>query len=356
MQGNNTTSPHDIQDWATSEAGRKEIDQSAARTRRAILRNGNGEPGSAKDLPEFDGTWEPVTLAQLNMRPQNDKPWLVNELLPHDGMSLLAGMPKAGKSTISRCLAVAVAGEKPTWLGKPVNEGTVLHLALEERKETVVNHYNQLNAPADRIILIEDPWPKPKNPLEKLQSLISRFHPALVIIDPLIRCAAVRNTNDYAEVSEVLDSYISLVRRFQTHIMFVHHANKHGGEFGNEVMGSQAITGGVDTIISLKNAGGQRMFRAWGRDGVDIPDTMLTLENGWMEVIGTNTAARAHDLRNEVIDLLNESEEPLAKDEIQKTLACRRQTLIEVLDEAVSNGVIREVKGGESGRKTLYEI
>ena len=356
MQGNNTTSPHDNQEWATSEAGRKEIDQSAARMRQAIVRNGNGELGRAKDLPEFDGTWKPVTLAELNMRPQNDKPWLVNELLPHDGMSLLAGMPKAGKSTISRCLAVAVAGEQSTWLGKAVNEGTVLHLALEERMETVLNHYNQLNAPADRIILIEDPWPKPKNPLEKLQYLISRYQPALVIIDPLIRCAAVRNTNDYAEVSEALDSYISLVRRFQTHIMFVHHANKHGGEFGNEVMGSQAITGGVDTIISLKNAGGQRLFRAWGRDGVDIPDTMLTLENGWMEVIGTKTAVRAHDLRNEVIDLLNESEEPLAKDEIQKKLTCRRQTLIEVLDEAVSDGAIRAVKGGESGRKILYEI
>ena len=352
---NDTTLRQSIQDWGSSEEGRKTIDESAARTRHDIARNGNGELGHAEDLPEFDGTWKPMTLAELNLKPQYDRPWLVNELLPYDGMSLLAGTPKAGKSTLSRCLAVAVAGEKSTWLGKAVNEGTVLHLALEERMETVLNHYNQLNAPADRIILIEDPWPKPKNPLEKLQSLISRFHPALVIIDPLIRCAAVRNTNDYAEVSEALDSYISLVRRFQTHIMFVHHANKHGGEFGNEVMGSQAITGGVDTVISLKNAGGQRMFRAWGRDGVDIPDTMLTLENGWMEVIGTKTEARAHDLRNEVIDLLNESKEPLAKDVIQKKLACRRQTLIEVLDEAVSNGAIREVKGGESGRKILYE-
>ena len=251
---NDTTPPHDIQDWATSEEGRKEIDQSAVRMRRNIVRNGNGELGRAKDLSEFDGTWESVTLAELNMRPQNDRPWLVNELLPYDGMSLLAGTPKAGKSTLSRCLATAVAGEKSTWLGKAVNEGTVLHLPLEERMETVLNHYNVLNAPADRIVLIEDPWPKPKDPVAKLQSLISELHPVLVIIDPLIRCVEIRNTNDYAEVSEALDPYISLVRRFKTHIMFIHHANKHGGEFGNEVMGTQAITGGVDTIISLKNA------------------------------------------------------------------------------------------------------
>ena len=138
--------------------------------------------------------------------------------------------------------------------------------------------------------------------------------------------------------------------------MFVHHANKHGGEFGNEVMGSQAMTGGVDTIISLKNVGGQRMFRAWGRDGVEIPDSMLNLEGGWLEVVGTKREVRAHDLRNEVIALLEASKAPMGKEEIQQELKCQRQTLIEVLDAAVEDGDIREVKGGKSGRKILYKI
>ena len=353
---NDTTPPNHIQEWATSENGRATIDQSAARMRRGSAHNGNGELGHAEDLPEFDGTWVPITLADLNMRPQNERPWLVNELLPYDGISLLAGAPKAGKSTSARCLATTVAGEKSIWLGKAVNEGVVLHLALEERMETVRNHYNLLNAPADHIVLIENPWPKPKDPVEKLQSLITSFRPMLVIIDPLIRCVTIRNTSDYAEVSEALDPYISLARRFKIHIMFVHHANKHGGEFGNEVMGSQAMTGGVDTIISLKNAGGQRMFRAWGRDGVDIPDTMLNLENGWIDVVGTKTAVRADNLRNELIALLEKSKESMSKEAIQAALTCKRATLIEVLNEAVADGAIRKVKGGESGRKSLYEI
>ena len=222
--------------------------------------------------------------------------------------------------------------------------------------ETVCNHYNQLKARADRIVLIEDPWPKPRNPVEKLQSLISEVNPVLVIIDPLIRCADIRNTNDYAEVSEALDPYISLARHFKTHIMFVHHANKHGGEFGNEVMGSQAMTGSVDTIISLRNAGSQRMVRAWGRDGVEIPDSMLNFEGGWLEVVGTKREIRAHNLRNEVIALLKASEEPRGKEEIQQELKCQRQTLIEVLDAAVEDGKVKEAKGGKFGNKKLYEI
>ena len=348
--------PDHIQERATSKNGGATLDQSVARTRRNIERNGNGELGHAEGLPELDGTWKTVTLAELKTRPQTDISWLAKELLPPDGLSLLAGTPKAGKSTASRCLAAAVAGERSSWLGKSVNEGRVLHLPLEERSETVLNHYNQLDAPADNIVLIDDPWPRPKDPVAKLQSLILEIYPVLVIIDPLIRCVEIRNTNDYAEVSEALDPYISLARRFNTHIMFVHHANKHGGELGNEVMGTQAITGGVDTIISLKNTGGQRTFRAWGRDGVEIPDTILTLEDGWMEVVGTKTEARADELRNGVINLLEDSKAPIGKEEIRKLLACKNQTLIEVLDAAVEDGVIREDKGGESGRKTLYKI
>lgn len=353
---NDTPLPDHIQERATSKNGGATLDQSVARTRINIERNGNGELGHTEGMPELDGTWKPVTLAELKTRPQTDISWLAKELLPPDGLSLLAGTPKAGKSTASRCLAAAVAGERSSWLGKAVNEGAVLHLPLEERRETVINHYNQLKAPADRIVLIEDPWPKPKDPVAKLQLLISEIQPVLIIIDPLIRCVMIRNTNDYAEVSEALDPYISLARRFNTHLMFVHHANKHGGEFGNEVMGTQAITGGVDTIISLKNTNGQRMFRAWGRDGVDIPDTMLTLEDGWMEVVGTKTEARADELRNGVINLLEDSNEPMGTEEIQKALACKRDTLIGVLKKAVEDGDIKAVKGGESGRKTLYKI
>ena len=76
---NDTTLRKSIQDWGSSEEGRKTIDESAARRRQDIARNGNGELSRAKDLPEFDGAWEAVTLAELKLRPQIDKPWLVND-------------------------------------------------------------------------------------------------------------------------------------------------------------------------------------------------------------------------------------------------------------------------------------
>lgn len=357
MQSDATTLPDYIQQWLGEEAGPTMADSSTEGVvvQRETKHNGNGQhdPVQTRSTPEQ--VWRPMTLAEFRARPQVvGRSWLVDALLPHDGVSLLVGSPKAGKSTLVRCLAATVVGEYPHWLDRAVKAGLVLHLSLEERTETVVEHYLALDAPGERIVLIEDPWPKPKNPAAKLEALIADYRPALVIIDPLIRCVSIRNTNDYAEASEALDPYISLARRYKAHILFVHHANKRGGEQGNEVMGSQAIAGSMDTILSLKNNGGQRTIQAWGRDGVEMPATQLALEEGgWMVVTGTTQAIRAKTLQENAVEVLRESPAPLDKAAIQKLLKCRKQDLIRVLTTAVANGVINEMK---DGRKTVYTV
>ena len=356
MQGNDTTPPDYIQEWLDVEADQGQADSSTdgEGACRETAHNGNGQLDPRQPPAKPGGTWQPMTLAEYSSRPQADRSWLVDGLLPRDGLSLLVGSPKAGKSTLARCLATAVVGRGSPWLDRDVDSGTVLHLSLEERTDTVAHHYRMLEACGERIVLIEDPWPKPKDPAAKLKDLITKFAPVLVIIDPLIRCVSIRNTNDYAETSEALDPYINLARVYRTHILFVHHANKRGGVQGNEIMGSQAIAGSMDTILSLKHDGGQRRVQAWGRDGVEMPETQLVLEdNGWMGVIETTQAIRAETLRDEIEKVLREADAPVGKEELQKKLICRRQVLIEILATMVKDRKISEVK---DGRKTLYTL
>ena len=55
---------------------------------------------------------------------------------------MLLGPPKAGKSSLSRCLVAAVVGMRNNWLGKKVTEhGTVLYISLEERRRTIMDHF-----------------------------------------------------------------------------------------------------------------------------------------------------------------------------------------------------------------------
>src|SRR5574337_964518 len=69
--------------------------------------------------------------------------YCVDNMLPSSGLSILAGKPKAGKSTLARQLAVAVA-QGQTFLGRKTSKGKVIYLALEEKPSEVKAHFEDL--------------------------------------------------------------------------------------------------------------------------------------------------------------------------------------------------------------------
>src|SRR5262245_33223549 len=74
-----------------------------------------------------------VALGELLAEPVEEQAWVVADRLPVGGLGLLCGKPKAGKSTLTRCLALAVARGEP-WLGSVTTVGPVIYLALEEKR------------------------------------------------------------------------------------------------------------------------------------------------------------------------------------------------------------------------------
>ena len=72
-----------------------------------------------------------TSLGGLLKEPEEKVTWILDGILPAGGLSLIAGKPKAGKSTFVRCLALAVAQGRP-FLNRATAKGAVLYLALEE--------------------------------------------------------------------------------------------------------------------------------------------------------------------------------------------------------------------------------
>ena len=169
------------------------------------------------------------TLEQLEAESGDDPDvdWLVDGLLPRDGLSLLLAPPKVGKSTLARGLAVATSGDRTKWLGKQItHHGPVIHLALEERIRTVLGHYGRLEADRARIhLLYGRPPPAGKRPA-MLRKAIEALQPALVVVDPLQRWKRISDGNDYSEVTEALTPLIDLARECGTHLMLVHHSRE----------------------------------------------------------------------------------------------------------------------------------
>ena len=215
----------------------------------------------------------------LMSRPLTPLNFVVDTLLSQ-GLHILAGSPKVGKSWLALWLAVTVAKGESVW-GMGVKQGTTLYLCLEDSTLRIQNRLFEIteDAPAS-VHFTTNSDTLGKGLEEQLCAFLSE-HPdtVLVIIDTLqmIRGAGYDNTyaNDYRDLS-------ALKRIADAHgiaILLIHHLRK---EFADDVFsrisGTTAISGAVDSSFALvedKRGSGKATLSCTGRD---IPYRELALE------------------------------------------------------------------------------
>lgn len=87
-------------------------------------------PNNQQRLNTIDG-------ASLMSKPFVPLPFIVDALLSQ-GLHILAGSPKVGKSWLALWLALTVAKGESVW-GMPVRQGTTLYLCLEDSQLRIQN-------------------------------------------------------------------------------------------------------------------------------------------------------------------------------------------------------------------------
>ena len=178
-------------------------------------------------------------------------------MLPNSGVSLLTGRPKAGKSHLARQLVASVACNEP-FLGREVRSGDVLYYALEEKAHEVRDHFETLGLRNAQHEVFTRTGAVYDHPMESLRELVDA-HPdlRLIIVDPVMRLMRVKDGNSYAEVGKEIEPLMALARNRDIHIMLVHHTRKGQTDDARDAtLGSQALNGAVDTILSLQETSG----------------------------------------------------------------------------------------------------
>ena len=162
----------------------------------------NAQPKKRKDEQNRSGVARPppsvFTAAELIA--QNIPPvrWVLPGILP-EGLTILAGKPKMGKSWLALDLAIAVATGGSV-LGVQVERADVLYLALEDTKSRLQSRLKKLTrgntAQLDGLSLDIDWPPSGQHGLTYLEEWLGA-HPAvgLVIIDTFARVRRKSKTN-----------------------------------------------------------------------------------------------------------------------------------------------------------------
>ena len=309
---------------------------------------------AATKAPTVTGGLGLVPLGDVLDAPDEEVAWLVDDMLPTGGFSMMVAKPKAGKSTLARCLVVAVAQGRP-WLGKTVTQGTVFYLALEEKRAEVKRHFHMMGAQkSDPIHVFIDQ--APRDALKRLEIEVSEKKPALVIIDPLFRFTRIIDGNDYAQITAALDPLLRLARKNGTHVLVTHHSKKGGGMDGDEVLGSTALYGTVDCLISLKRFPVYRTAYTQQRYGSDMEETIIALDSdtGWVDVKGTRTEADEQAVGKAILEFLETQTQPVTEPKITENIGGATRLVRSALRALVSSQKIHRTGGGKRGDPYTY--
>jgi RecA-family ATPase len=196
------------------------------------------------------------------------------ELIP-EGVTLVAGKPKVGKSWLALDVSLAVADETRFVLGdkRPVH-GDALYLALEDNERRLKKRIDKVlqNAKASRRLQFHTEWKRmDQGGLEDIEAWIRSVpEPRLIWIDTLakIRPLATRNEQAYVADYRAIEGVQKLAGQYGVGIVLNTHLRKapSDDEPFDEVSGTLGQSGAADTIIVMKRHSGMMKIYVRGRD------------------------------------------------------------------------------------------
>lgn len=241
--------------------------------------------------------------------------WIVKDLLP-EGLTILAGSPKQGKSLLALNMAIAVSSAH-TLMGKfETIPGKALYLPFEDgerrfqkRINDICKGYSLDSAPKNLLIPNDCFFPELNNEaLGLLAQLIEQEEIQFVIIDPLGGAMAggdVSQNYSYQHDYKVMKKFQQLANRKRISLLIVHHTRKaKADEVFDEISGTRGITGSADVNIVLKKNAFESLLHIQGRDiEENIYKLKLSRENFTYSFNGEGEIDRTSPQRKVILDL-----------------------------------------------------
>ena len=253
-----------------------------------------------KKLKTIDG-------ATLMMQPLTTLPFVVDTLLSN-GLHILAGSPKVGKSWLALWLSVQIAKGEPVW-GLPVKKGTTLYLCLEDSTLRIQNRLFDVteDAPNNVHFCMESDI-LGKGLEQELENFISE-HPdtVLIIIDTLQMIRGTGYENTYANDYRDLAALKKIADEHGLAILLIHHMRKEKSEdVFQQISGTTGISGAADssfTLVQEQRGSGNAILSCIGRD-IEFRELVLRMNTDHVWDLIEDRREHPETLSNAVVSML----------------------------------------------------
>ncbi|TPO07130.1 AAA family ATPase [Mesorhizobium sp. B1-1-5] len=274
-----------------------------------------------------------------------------------EGLSLLAGRPKLGKSWACLEIAIAVAGGGNCFGNLPCERGEVLYLALEDNPRRLKSRLHKLsNAGALEIpdgLYFETEWPRDPDGVAKIREWLS-LHPGakLVIVDVLAAFRALKKSQQQQQYDAdygAIKGLQLLASEFGIAIIVVHHTRKDRAEIDpvEAVSGTLGLSGAADTVIVLNRDTTGCTLYGRGRDIQEFEfAAQFNAETCRWHLLGHPNEVRRSDERTKIIEFLKSSGGSKSPKEIAEATRMPDQNVRKLLGAMVEAGEVMRIGVG----------
>lgn len=312
-------------------------------------------PLSAVPAPPARRTrWTDAELMREEFPPVK---WAVPGLLA-EGVNLLAGAPKLGKSWMALALGADIANGTPALNAVEVERGPVFYCALEDTGRRLQRRRRQQIAAGGRpapLLTLETSCPTMTNGGDAVLVEWLEENPSarLVIIDTFekMRGAVAPGSSAYSGDYAAGTRFKTLADHYGVPFLLIHHVRKQAADdWQNLVSGTAGLTGAMDATLVLERGRGQAdgVLHVTGRD-VEETDYAMTFDahaGAWTKLDGPASDHLVADTRAAILQLLREHG-PLAPKLVAESLDLNPNTIRQTCKRMADAGQLHKSPGGE---------
>lgn len=270
-----------------------------------------------------------------------------------EGLTVLGGRPKLGKSWLALDFAIAVATGGRAIGSIQCEQGDVLYLALEDNLRRIQSRLRETleaiggHQPAllERLTFRIKAGRLGGDLMQTLEAWRARCADArLVIVDVLAKVRPQRGKGEgvYEYDYRCAEPLQQWAIAHGVAVVVVHHVRKAEAEDPLEMLsGSNGLSGAADTILVLARDGNGITLYGRGRD-IEEVETAISRDDGSWRILGNAEDVRKSDERRVILDILREAREPMAPRDVAAEAGLKEVNVRSLLSKMARAGEIKK--------------
>ena len=279
---------------------------------------------------------------------------MVPQLIP-EGLSIIAGRPKVGKSWLALDVCIAVAAGRFCLGERKPAQGDVLYCAMEDNPRRLQRRIDKLLSPVstswpERLTLATSWRRLDQGGVDDIRQWISSVdEPKLVVLDTLAGVRPIKTNNGYTEDYELLAALHRLANEKGIGIPVLHHTRKMEADDPlDTVSGTLGLAGCADTVLVLSRSSQGTTLYVRGRD-IEEAEHAITFDKHscrWT-ILGNASDVHRSNERGLILVALEEASELLTPQDIVASTGMARNNVDQLLFKMTQDGEVTKIGRGK---------